>query len=327
MYRCRLSPFDLPRKFNRGGQSILQPPPRLFCIDRYGRFNVNNACPVCRDEYLFFDYRNPALIEQFLSDGTHQPIAILKSGLCQEQYALLRAQLLAAKEHATAYKEVQEEQLRSVSTFEISTFGTGIRNGRNRHCLMWSVLEFAFKTFIQIHWCHSPRSSVISTMIGTNGGFDMTNLLARESDLNKCFWFIVFAEITYYSVQMVWLRVSVFLLLLMLSEQKGKSDRLKKQEKKKEEVEKVTVQKQEEEEKNELPLSHPPSSISKQSILKGHETVDFSPRKFENPVLVYVTPWNNKGYDLAKWVSHKVTHVSPVWLQVSSLLRTNVYAM
>ncbi|KAK6058251.1 adaptor complexe medium subunit family protein [Cooperia oncophora] len=224
------------------GQSILQPPPRLFCIDRYGRFNVNNACPVCRDEYLFFDYRNPALIEQFLSDGTHQPIAILKSGLCQEQYALLRAQLLAAKEHGTI------------------TFGVDFRN-------------FDFRDWYK-EWTKPPLP------------------------------------------HMVWLRVSVFLLLLMLSEQKGKSDRLKKQEKKKEEVEKVTVQKQEEEEKNELPLSHPPSSISKQSILKGHETVDFSPRKFENPVLVYVTPWNNKGYDLAKWVSHKVTHVSPVWLQL-----------
>ncbi|PIO74556.1 hypothetical protein TELCIR_03434 [Teladorsagia circumcincta] len=61
----------------------------------------HNSLQVCRDEYLFFDYRNPALIEQFLSDGTHQPIAILKSGLCREQYAMLRAQLLAAKEHGT----------------------------------------------------------------------------------------------------------------------------------------------------------------------------------------------------------------------------------
>ncbi|XGW35396.1 hypothetical protein V3C99_018982 [Haemonchus contortus] len=113
---------------------------------------------------------------------------------------------------------------------------------------------------------------------------------------------------------MSWLRLSIFLLLLTLSEQKGKSDRLAKQEKKLAEAEKVASKKDEEEE-NKLPLSHPPSSISKQSILKDHESVDYSPRKFTNPVLVYVTPWNNKGYDLAKWVSHKVTHVSPVWLQ------------
>ncbi|CAI4228662.1 unnamed protein product [Auanema sp. JU1783] len=88
-------------KRNMKGQSIMQPTPRLFCIDRYGRFNVNHACPVCRDEYLFFDYRNPSLIEQFLSEGTDQPIDILKSGLCREQYALLKAQLLKAKEHGT----------------------------------------------------------------------------------------------------------------------------------------------------------------------------------------------------------------------------------
>ncbi|CAD6195740.1 unnamed protein product [Caenorhabditis auriculariae] len=73
----------------------------FFCIDKHGRFNLNHACPVCRDEYLFFDYRNPALIEQFLADGTDQPIDILKSGLCREQYAQLKAQLLRAKEHGT----------------------------------------------------------------------------------------------------------------------------------------------------------------------------------------------------------------------------------
>uniref|UniRef100_A0A1I7V150 28S ribosomal protein S18-2, mitochondrial n=1 Tax=Caenorhabditis tropicalis TaxID=1561998 RepID=A0A1I7V150_9PELO len=88
-------------KRNIKGQSKLQPPPRLFCIDKHGRFNLNHACPVCRDEYLYFDYRNPSLIEQFLADGTDQPIDILKSGLCREQYTMLRAQLLKAKEHGT----------------------------------------------------------------------------------------------------------------------------------------------------------------------------------------------------------------------------------
>ncbi|CAI5443195.1 unnamed protein product [Caenorhabditis angaria] len=88
-------------KRNIKGQSKLQPPPRLFCIDKHGRFNKNHACPVCRDEYLYFDYRNPGLIEQFLADGTDQPIDILKSGLCKEQYNQLKAQLLKAKEHGT----------------------------------------------------------------------------------------------------------------------------------------------------------------------------------------------------------------------------------
>jgi len=83
------------------GQYLMQPPPRLFCIDRTGRFNVNHACPVCRDEYLFFDYRNPMLIEMFLYPGTDQPINLWASGLCREQYAMLKAQHLKAKEHGT----------------------------------------------------------------------------------------------------------------------------------------------------------------------------------------------------------------------------------
>ncbi|KAM7429736.1 Chitinase domain-containing protein 1 [Porites harrisoni] len=37
---------------------------------------------------------------------------------------------------------------------------------------------------------------------------------------------------------------------------------------------------------------------------------------FEGEVLVYVTPWNSHGYDIAKIFSSKFTYVSPVWLQV-----------
>ncbi|MFH4975701.1 hypothetical protein AB6A40_002410 [Gnathostoma spinigerum] len=86
---------------NHKGQSKLQPKPRMYCIDKEGKFNVNNPCPVCRDEYLFFDFRNPALIEQFLATDTDQPLPILRTGLCREQYRLLQAQLLKAKEHGT----------------------------------------------------------------------------------------------------------------------------------------------------------------------------------------------------------------------------------
>ncbi|CAJ0919985.1 unnamed protein product, partial [Mesorhabditis belari] len=92
-------PVHRSYKRNFKGQYMLQPPPRLFCIDKHGRFNVNHACPICRDEYLFFDFRNPGLILQFLQDGTVQPLDILKTGLCREQYNLLSAQLLKAKEH------------------------------------------------------------------------------------------------------------------------------------------------------------------------------------------------------------------------------------
>ena len=42
---------------NYKGQAIFQPPPRLRCLDKDKKFRTNNACPICRDEYLFFDYR------------------------------------------------------------------------------------------------------------------------------------------------------------------------------------------------------------------------------------------------------------------------------
>ncbi|KAI1724194.1 tetratricopeptide repeat domain-containing protein [Ditylenchus destructor] len=79
----------------------IQPPPRLFCIDKFGRFNLNNACPVCRDEYLWFDYRNPKLLQQFLIEGTDQPMSILRSRLCREQHFTLQVEILKAKEHGT----------------------------------------------------------------------------------------------------------------------------------------------------------------------------------------------------------------------------------
>jgi chitinase domain-containing protein 1 len=33
--------------------------------------------------------------------------------------------------------------------------------------------------------------------------------------------------------------------------------------------------------------------------------------------LAYVTPWNGRGYDLAKWFASKFTHISPVWYQLA----------
>lgn len=39
-------------------------------------------------------------------------------------------------------------------------------------------------------------------------------------------------------------------------------------------------------------------------------------RHFKGISLGYVTPWNNHGYDIAKWLGNKFTHISPVWLQI-----------
>lgn len=39
-------------------------------------------------------------------------------------------------------------------------------------------------------------------------------------------------------------------------------------------------------------------------------------KQFNESVLAYVTPWNNRGYDIAKIFAKKFTHVSPVWLSL-----------
>ncbi|XP_026318659.1 chitinase domain-containing protein 1 [Hyposmocoma kahamanoa] len=53
-------------------------------------------------------------------------------------------------------------------------------------------------------------------------------------------------------------------------------------------------------------------------ILKYHATYhqDVSTRNFKNPVLGYVTPWNSKGYEVAKIWGPKFNYISPVWLQI-----------
>ncbi|WOL03173.1 hypothetical protein Cni_G11893 [Canna indica] len=43
-----------------------------------------------------------------------------------------------------------------------------------------------------------------------------------------------------------------------------------------------------------------------------------SRRHFENPVLAYITPWNSRGYEMAKLFGPKLTHLSPVWYDLKS---------
>lgn len=49
-----------------------------------------------------------------------------------------------------------------------------------------------------------------------------------------------------------------------------------------------------------------------------HNTV----KNFAGMSLGYVTPWNNHGYDTAKWFGAKFTYISPVWLQIRNFMKT-----
>ncbi|CAN8003866.1 unnamed protein product [Ixodes pacificus] len=54
-------------------------------------------------------------------------------------------------------------------------------------------------------------------------------------------------------------------------------------------------------------------------ILKHHQSYCRSKtadKRFKGPILGYVTPWNNRGYDIAKIFGAKFAYVSPVWLQL-----------
>ncbi|KAJ0499822.1 putative glycoside hydrolase family 18, catalytic domain, glycoside hydrolase superfamily [Helianthus annuus] len=59
--------------------------------------------------------------------------------------------------------------------------------------------------------------------------------------------------------------------------------------------------------------------VTYQQILTENAKVsENASRRFPNPVLAYVTPWNSKGYDLAKEFNSKFTHISPVWYHLKS---------
>lgn len=62
------------------------------------------------------------------------------------------------------------------------------------------------------------------------------------------------------------------------------------------------------------------TDINYQEIITENARIseNASVRQFPYPVLAYVTPWNSRGYELAKEFTSKVTHISPVWYDLKS---------
>jgi len=71
---------------------------RETCI-RQGKVQVGSPCPICRDEYIVVDYRNIALLNQFLDDYTGKLLHPNRTGICQKQWRRLEI----AVEKATDY--------------------------------------------------------------------------------------------------------------------------------------------------------------------------------------------------------------------------------
>lgn len=62
------------------------------------------------------------------------------------------------------------------------------------------------------------------------------------------------------------------------------------------------------------------SDINYREIIEesGKVSENQTARHFGNPVLAYITPWNSKGYDMAKSFNSKFSHLSPVWYDLKS---------
>ncbi|MBA0717771.1 hypothetical protein Golax_005553 [Gossypium laxum] len=62
------------------------------------------------------------------------------------------------------------------------------------------------------------------------------------------------------------------------------------------------------------------TDINFQEILTENTNVagNESQRNYDYPVLAYITPWNSKGYEMAKRFNSKFTHLSPVWYDLKS---------
>lgn len=60
-------------------------------------------------------------------------------------------------------------------------------------------------------------------------------------------------------------------------------------------------------------------SVKVHDLLKHHKSYCIntaSEKRYNGTVLGYVTPWNNRGYDISKIFGAKFSYVSPVWLQL-----------
>lgn len=63
-------------------------------------------------------------------------------------------------------------------------------------------------------------------------------------------------------------------------------------------------------------------NITPKSIVDHHQaycSACLDSREFTNPTLVYITPWNSHGYNIAKLFAKKFDYISPVWFSIKRL--------
>ncbi|XP_003743660.1 28S ribosomal protein S18b, mitochondrial [Galendromus occidentalis] len=91
--------------YRRNFKGQFAPPTRKSCLHK-NHHSTGSPCPVCRDEYLVVDYRNPALLEQFISPYTGQTLTTKKTGVCQKVQFKLELEIMKAHDYGTLQFEV-----------------------------------------------------------------------------------------------------------------------------------------------------------------------------------------------------------------------------
>ncbi|CAF3328342.1 unnamed protein product [Rotaria sp. Silwood1] len=63
-------------------------------------------------------------------------------------------------------------------------------------------------------------------------------------------------------------------------------------------------------------------NINPKSILENYQSYCYTcidTRQFTFPTLIFITPWNNHGYDLVKIFTQKFDYISPVWFSIKRI--------
>ena len=63
-------------------------------------------------------------------------------------------------------------------------------------------------------------------------------------------------------------------------------------------------------------------NVNPRLILENYQSYCYTcaeTREFAYPTLIYITPWNNRGYDLVKIFTRKFDYISPVWLSIKRI--------
>lgn len=98
------------KHYRRNHKGALPPrKTRKTCI-RNNVISTGSPCPICRDEYLVLDHKNPKLLKQFISEYNGAVLSYQKTGICQVRHQELLVAIARAKDYGTITFDVPFRQ-------------------------------------------------------------------------------------------------------------------------------------------------------------------------------------------------------------------------